>query len=249
MRGAAGAEGEVGTLNKPDGCEIGQTAPITVAGRTIGNPLAAVTDYLKKHYGTVRHYDFIAGTSDEVTADLVKATRMPWMASRISARQETWFIARGSSRSAPWDSVTPDALLQHADAAQPGGLYDAASALWDHFWTDRPAGVATAKISKILYLMRPALFPILDRRLRSFYGPAAKAAARDVAVRRPEFASCKRMTWEAVRRDLLSNQAALRELRAELGDLDWVLASEASAKLSDLRFLDMLAWAAEVLPR
>ena len=239
----------MGTLDEQDGCEIGQTAPITVAGRTIGNPLAAVTDYLKEYHGTVTHYDFIAGTSGEVTAELVKATRMPWMASRISARQGTWFIERGSSRSAPWGRVAPDALLQDADAAQPRGLYDAASALWDHFWADRPEGVATAKISKVLYLMRPALFPILDRRLRSFYGPAAKAAARDVASRRPEFAACKRMTWEAVRLDLLSNQAALRELRGALGDIDCALASEASAKLSDLRFLDMLAWAAEVLPR
>jgi hypothetical protein len=92
--------------------------------------------------------------------------------------------------------------------------------------------------------MRPALFPILDRRLRSFYGPAAKAAARDVAARRPEFADCKRMTWEAVRRDLLSNEAALRELRSALGDIDCILASEASAKLSDNRFLDMLTWTA-----
>ena len=72
---------------------------------------------------------------------------------------------------------------------------------------------------------------------------------RDVASRRPEFAACKRMTWEAVRLDLLSNQAALRELRGALGDIDCALASEASAKLSDLRLLDMLAWAAEVLPR
>ena len=52
-----------------------------------------------------------------------------------------------------------------------------------------------------------------------------------------------------MRLDLLSNQAALRELRGALGDIDCALASEASAKLSDLRFLDMLAWAAEVLPR
>ena len=230
-------------MDEQDDCEVDQAAPITVAGRTIGNPLAAVTGYLKEHPGTVTHYDFIAGTSGEVTAELIKATRMPWMASRISAREEAWFIER--ARSAPWGLVAPHALLQDADAAQPGGLYDAASALWDHFWTERPKGVATAKISKVLYLMRPALFPILDRRLRSFYDPAAKAAARDVASRRPEFAACKRMTWEAVRRDLLSNQAALRELRGALGDIDCALASEVSAKLSDLRLLDILAWAAE----
>jgi hypothetical protein len=52
------------------------------------------------------------------------------------------------------------------------------------------------------------------------------------------------MTWEAVRRDLLSNETALRELRDALREIDRPLASEASAKLSDLRFLDMLVWAA-----
>ncbi len=229
-------------MDERDGCGGGQTAPITVAGRTIGNPFAAVTGYLKEHPGTVTHYDFIAGTSEELTADLIKATRMPWMASRITAREEAWFIER--ARRAPWGQVAPRALLRDADATRPGGLYDAASTLWDHFWSERPEGVATAKISKVLYLMRPALFPILDRRLRSFYGPAAKAAARDVATRRPEFADCKRMTWEAVRRDLVSNEAALRELRSTLGDIGCVLASKASVKLSDLRFLDMLTWAA-----
>jgi hypothetical protein len=232
----------MGTMDEHEACEVGRTAPIRVAGRTIGNPLVAVIAYLREHPGTVRYYDFIAGTTDKVTAELIKATRMPWMASRITAREEAWFIER--ARSAPWDRVAPDAVLHDADAAQPDELYDAASALWNHFWADRPKGVAVAKISKVLYLMRPALFPILDRRLRSFYGPAAKAAARDVASRRPEFAACKRMTWEAVRRDLLSNEAALRELRGALRGTGCTLASEASAKLSDLRLLDILAWAA-----
>ena len=125
-------------MDEHDACEVGQTAPIEVAGRTIGNPLLAVIAYLNEHPGTVTHYDFVAGTSGEVTAGLIKATRMPWMASRISAREEAWFIERGSVRCAPWDLVAPHALLRDADAAQPGGLYDRASALWDHFWTGRP---------------------------------------------------------------------------------------------------------------
>ena len=109
-------------MDEQDSCEAGQTAPITVAGRTIGNPLVAVTGYLKEHPGTVTHYDFIAGTSGEVTADLVKATRMPWMASRISTSQGAWFIERGSRSSAPWGRVAPNALLQDADARNPGTL-------------------------------------------------------------------------------------------------------------------------------
>ena len=46
------------------------------------------------------------------------------------------------------------------------------------------------------------------------------------------------------RRMRRANEAALRELRSVLGDIGCALASEASVKLSDLRLLDMLTWAA-----
>lgn len=52
MRGTAGAAGEMSAMGEQDVCEVGQTAPITVAGRTAGNPLGAITEYLKKHPGT-----------------------------------------------------------------------------------------------------------------------------------------------------------------------------------------------------
>ena len=95
-------------MDEHDAWEVGQTTPIEVAGRTIGNPLLAVIAYLKEHPGTVTYYDFIAGTSGEVTAGLIKATRMPWMASRISAREEAWFIERGSPAARPgtWSLLT-----------------------------------------------------------------------------------------------------------------------------------------------
>jgi Family of unknown function (DUF6308) len=215
-------------------------ASVRVAGQTISDPLAAFVAYLEEHSGTVKHYDFIAGTSDQVTAALIKATRMPWMASRITASEEAWFTER--ARCAPWDLVPPWALLRDADAVQRGGLYDMASALWGHFWVGRPTGIAAANISKVLYLMRPAFFPILDSRLMSLYSLTAKAAARDVTSRRPELAAYKRMTWEAIRRDLVSNEAALREVRGALQSADHHLASEASVKFSDVRLLDILAW-------
>jgi hypothetical protein len=74
----------------------------------------------------VECYEFIAGTSDEVTPGLIKATRMPWMASRITAREDAWFIER--ARCAPWDLVAPDALPRDADAAQPDGQRTARAA-------------------------------------------------------------------------------------------------------------------------
>lgn len=235
-------DGEVDAVDDDDRVVTGHTPPITVAGRTIDNPLVAVARYLVEHPGTVVHYDFAAGTSEEVTSQLVRATRRPWMNSRISAAEETWFIER--ARSAPWGLVAPDAQLRDADPTRPGKLYDAASTLWDHFWSDAPKGVGVAKISKVLYLMRPALFPILDSRLTSLYDATARAAAREVATHRPEFKSYKRLDWEAVRRDLLSNDRPLGELRTALKNVEVALAPEASAKLSDLRLLDMLAWAA-----
>ena len=43
-------------MDEHGACEIGQTAPMNVAGRTIGSPLAAVIAYLKEHPGTVSLY-------------------------------------------------------------------------------------------------------------------------------------------------------------------------------------------------
>jgi hypothetical protein len=86
----------MGTMDEHEACEAGQTVPIRVAGRTIGDPPAAVMAYLSERSGTVERYDFIAGTSDEVTAGLIKATRMPWMASlaRRSAGDATTRTSR-----------------------------------------------------------------------------------------------------------------------------------------------------------
>jgi hypothetical protein len=94
------------------------------------------------------------------------------MGSRISAEQAAWLIDRGTT--APWSAIRLDAQLKQADPLAIGGLYDRAAAVWEHFWDARPAGISTAKISKVLYLMRPGLFPILDSYLTRLYRPAAR---------------------------------------------------------------------------
>jgi hypothetical protein len=87
----------------------------------------------------------------------------------------TWLIDRGTT--GPWAAIPLDAQLKDANPLVMDGLYDRAAALWEHFWDARPANVSTAKISKVLYLMRPGLFPILDSYLIRFDRTAARAAA------------------------------------------------------------------------
>lgn len=127
-------------------------------------------------------------------------------------------------------------------------MYDDASELWAHFSAAAPKRVGVAKISKVLYLMRPGMFPILDSRLTAAYESAAKEAARQVAAVRPDFAKFKRLQWEAVRRDLVSNATAIAALREALVSAPVPLADEAARRLSDLRLLDMMAWAADGSP-
>ncbi|MFZ0001587.1 MAG: DUF6308 family protein [Trebonia sp.] len=188
------------------------------------------------------HYDFRAGTFDQIDPDLIRATRSPWMGSRISAKEGAWLIDRGTT--APWAAIPLDAQLKDADPLVMDGLYDRAAALWEHFWDARPANVSTAKISKVLYLMRPGLFPILDSYLTRFYRTAAQAAAIDAAQKRPSLARFRTLYWEAVRRDIVASEVALQALRRVLPATGAPLAEQAAERLSDLRFLDMLAFAA-----
>ena len=215
---------------------------IVVAGHVVGNPAHAIVRYLDQHGGTVTHYDFRAATFGQINPDLIRATRSPWMGSRISAKEAAWIIDCGSS--APWAAIPLEAQLKEADPLAEGGLYDRAAALWEHFWDGRPANVSTAKISKVLYLMRPGLFPILDSYLTRFYRTAARTAAIDVGQKRPSQGQFKTLYWEAVRRDILGGEAGLRVLREVLEVAEAPLATEAARRLSDVRLLDMLAFAA-----
>ena len=218
-----------------------QSPAIAVAGRVVRNPAHAVAEYLDQHGGTVTHYDFRAATFGQVNLDLIRATRSPWMGSRISAKQAAWLIDRGTT--APWAAIPLDARLKEADPLAVDGLYDRAAVLWEHFWDARPANVRTAKISKVLYLMRPGLFPILDSYLVRFYRAAARAAAIDAAQKRASLGRFRTLYWEAIRRDILDNEAGLQALRQVLPETGAPLAGQAARGLSDLRLLDMLAWA------
>ena len=218
---------------------------IAVAGRVVLDPARAIEAYLQRHGGTVAHYDFLAATFGQINPDLIRATRSPWMGSRISAKEAAWFISQGAT--APWAAIPLDAQLKEADPLAEDGLYDRAAVLWEHFWAARPANISTAKISKVLYLMRPGLVPILDSYLTRFYRTAARAAAIDVGLKRASLGRFRTLYWEAVRRDLLAAEAALPVLRQQLAAAESPLAEQAARTLTDVRLLDMLAFAADTL--
>lgn len=215
--------------------------PIQVAGRLVPDPVAVVFRYCRRHAETLRHYDWLASTSETLTPDLIAATRRPWMNSRISRREEQWLVDRAAT--APWEAVPPAARLGDADPEHYGGLYDDAVRLYQHFFEARRPGINRAKISKCLYLMRPGLIPILDRRLVVAYRRQARLAAQHLNVTCPGRTPVRRAYWVAIRRDLLRATNALNLVRDRMRDSgpDSIV-TPAADRLSDVRLLDILSW-------
>jgi hypothetical protein len=214
---------------------------VTIAGHIVADPAAVIELYVQNHEGTIRHYDYLAGASPaEITPEVISATRAPWMGSRISKAEENWFIEQG--RSAPWASVPVDATLAQADPLVEEGLYDAAEVLWNHFEKSAPAGVRLAKISKVLFLMRPGMFPIEDQYLLKAYDSAAREAAQRYGPQRSLFAGRKYATWLAIRNDLVAATATFSVIRSQLSTSEDPFVREAVTRLTDLRLLDIITW-------
>jgi hypothetical protein len=198
----------------------------------VGEPISIVDALarLSRYPSRPARYDLPGpGLPDAITNDEIRRTRA--VSSRISQVQGEWFINRGCS--APW--VPVDADLREADPAAADGLYDAMLALYAHFESDAPSGVSLAKISKVLHLKRPGLFPILDSRLLRQYAQLARQAAQAYPARR-----YKRAHWAAIRTDLLRSSPGLALLRESLETQPLPLKN--LQLVSDLRLLDMIIW-------
>lgn len=215
---------------------MSQVPPIEIAGRTVRDPLTVVAGYCHDHEKTLRHYDWVAGTTNSLTREQITATYR--MSSRISRMDARWLLSQAAT--APWDTVDEAALLSDADPAIRGGLYDQADSLYVHFYRSRPRNVNHAKVSKCLYLMRPGLIPVLDSRVLKLYRRPARAAARELAGTGFPYTWAY---WAAIRKDLLRAGKAWTVLRDELREVDADgVHGEAANRLSDLRLLDILAW-------
>lgn len=205
---------------------------ITIAGRPITAPLKTLCNYAAKYGGTLRQYDFAPkGEPTVLTGAEIWTTRI--IHSRVTHAERDELEKASASWESHWAAISPDAVINDADPAVEGGLYDSMLKLYTLM--TRIPGVSTAKASKILHFKRPDLYPILDSRLVELYRDSAAVAAQ----RHPE-RGFKRMYWAAIRNDVVANQAALSSLRHDLrnqsDDIDRL------TKLSDLRLLDILSW-------
>lgn len=209
---------------------------LTVAGhvRTVEESMGVLERYPRK---TPAAFDYLgSGELRELTAQEVIRTRK--ISSRISNKEVACFVE--TSAQAPWISAPGD--LGNADPE--GELFAAMTGLYWHFAESSPKGVSFAKISKVLHLKQPGLFPILDSHIARSYAPAAKLLRVDY----PEF-GWRRRTWLAVRNDLLAARAsgALDELRHRLRsykshDINKQQEVRLLDGLTDLRLLDILVW-------
>lgn len=208
---------------------------LTVAGRTVKDPMGVFEHYAQRYGKTLAKYDF-STQADLCSIALpdVAVTRV--IASRISGAQAQQIVKRAAESRHLLQAIPVEARLQDADPARNDGLYDAMTALHESL---QGPGIKDSKVSKILHLKRPSLYPILDSALSKFYRQAARAAA----TRYPE-RGFRIMAWAAIRDDLLANQQSLQELRPALAARD-VLRAHRVHELSDLRLLDILAWKAQ----
>lgn len=204
------------------------TVAIADKSLTIEQALAAFGRYRLK---TVHRYD-LTGLGDPYVITPEEVVRTRAVSSRLSNREAAWMVAR--SQNAPWP--LPDADLADADPSVRHGLYDQMNSCYEHFYSDRPRNVGIGKISKVLHIKRPKLFPILDSEVTACYKSAAGRAAMNYPER-----GYKVMFWAAIRDDLIANResgtlAALRDGLTHTPEL------RIYADLTDLRLLDILTW-------
>jgi hypothetical protein len=192
---------------------------------------------------TLQKYDAPGpGIQGELTEAEVIRTRV--VRSRISNQQVEWFVRRGgeAQRAGLWIDDDAANLL---DAAEGSALFEQMTALFSFFYENRPRQVRIGKIAKVLHIKYPALYPIVDDRVRKTYRGAGRERMEVTDQVLPE----TRGIWRAIRNDLMVNaqENVFQQLREEVGgdrfrDAYTAERSSALLGLSDLRMLDILTW-------
>jgi hypothetical protein len=209
-----------------------------IAGQSVKEPMKVWRGYAQAFSATLRDYDFQrVDDPNELTAG--EAYRSRRINSRITKAESECLEQRALS--APWTDVPRGADLEDADPAVADGLFRKMTSLYWHFTCPRIRGVRVAKVHKALHPKRPALYPILDRRVRSLYRPLAVGWLPRLAQTEDVTVADSPPYWAAIRDDLLHSHEVLERYRMELAD-DQNEVIRTMADLSRVRLLDMVAW-------
>lgn len=209
---------------------------IRIAGGTV--PSQDVESALRRYATrtTLRTFDGPGpGRSGVLSREEIRRTYV--VRSHLSRADVEWFLDLGAS--APWQAVPQRSTLYQLGAD--GTSWDAMLQLWSHFDdAPRPQGVhvRTAKISKVLYVKRPAAYPLLDSHLLRVYGLVARARAS--GGRAPGLSEFWGAVWEDIEAGLRSG--GLAQLRAWIDEDAGKPSLGALCALSDVRLLDIVAW-------
>jgi hypothetical protein len=212
---------------------------LTIAGRLVGDPLPVWREYARKYPATVRGYGQ-PGPGDPGRLAPEEAWRSRIIGSRVTLAERDALVKRAGEPGCPWDAVPAGADLADASPAVPDGLFARAAELYWHFTCPRIDGVRAAKVHKVLHVKRPALYPILDSKVRGLYEDQARpwiTRLGHLGVKTGDSPPY----WAAIREDLRCNGAGIDACRDELArDSDPAVAM--LAVLSTLRLQDILAW-------
>jgi len=183
------------------------------------------TTYARRHAATVREYDLRHDPEPNIVT-VTDLGRMILINARLTGDDAATLLELANPPHSDWTRFETGVSITEpiADPAD-----SSAGSLWNamqHQYTvlDKE-GLGHAKITKLLHLKRPALFPIIDSFVRSFY--------RDCGITSE--------WWAHIRADVIANAAAFGQLRsaaAESGDP----AVAHLARLADLRLHDIAIW-------
>lgn len=208
-----------------------------IACHDIADPLTIWTRYARRYAKTLRDYD-LAETGDPNLLTTAEAWRTRKIGSRITRSECDQLELRALA--APWRAIPAAADLADADPADYDGLFAQATELYWHFtWPERTRGVRVAKVHKVLHLKRPALYPLLDSRVRWLYRDCASQWIKPLEYLGDLNPDDSPPYWAAIRRDLIACGAELERYRK-------LLAAEPDHPvriLPDNRLLDILGWA------
>jgi hypothetical protein len=182
----------------------------------------------------------LAGKWEALSEEAVATTRRPHLNSRISRAQGLQLIER--AQTADWRLVAAETELSMVNPLVDHSTFAHAVDLYSHFLDPKLPRVSRGKVHKILYVMRPQFFPIVDSRLATLYRKPARVWARKLADAGLSRGFAGPSYWAAIRDDLLQNATVIGNIRTAINGIDEGIHTETLAHLSDVRILDMLAW-------